>query len=236
MWNKIINRFNIQMLAAFLFLTSFLTSNGQQNEKLPVIKKFSEYKQSVKADSLKKMVELRTIMPIIHYDLRYATLNNFVHEQMYKDGDVTFLRLPVARAIAKVERELNEEGLALKIWDAYRPHHVTVRMWNLIKDDRYVADPKKGSGHNRGIAVDLTLINKASGAELDMGTGFDNFSDTAHQKFANLPSVVLQNRQLLKTTMEKYGFTPLETEWWHFSWNHSDFEVLDIEPKKFKKN
>ena len=113
---------------------------------------------------------------------------------------------------------------------------MTVRMWNLIKDDRYVADPKKGSGHNRGIAVDLTLINKASGAELDMGTGFDNFSDTAHQKFPNLPSVVLQNRQLLKTTMEKYGFTPLETEWWHFSWNHSDFEVLDIEPKKFKKN
>jgi D-alanyl-D-alanine dipeptidase len=236
MCNKIINRFNIQRLVALLFLTTFITSNGQQNEKLLIIKKFSDYKQSVKGDSLRKMVELRTIVPNIHYDLRYATINNFVHEQLYKDGDVTFLRLTVARAIAKVERELNEKGLALKIWDAYRPYNVTVRMWNLIKDDRYVADPKKGSGHNRGIAVDLTLIDKASGAALDMGTDFDNFSDTAHQNFTNLPAIILQNRQLLKTTMEKYGFKALETEWWHFYWNHSDFEILDIGPKKFKKN
>lgn len=237
MCNKIINRFNIQLLAAIIFLTAIrVSSHAQQNEKLLVIKKFSEYKQSIKNDSLKKMVELRTIIPNIRYDLRYATINNFVHERLYKDGNITFLRLAVARAIAKAEAQLNENGFALKIWDAYRPYNVTVRMWDLIKDDRYVADPKKGSGHNRGIAVDLTIVKKATGAELEMGTGFDNFSDTAHQEFTNLPAEVLRNRRLLKTTMEKYGFKALETEWWHFYWNNSDFELLDIDPKKLMKN
>jgi D-alanyl-D-alanine dipeptidase len=211
--------------------------HAQQNSDPQIIRKFSVYKQSVKKDSLKKMVELKTIMPDIQYDLRYATINNFLHEQLYKNGDVTFLRLPVARAIAKVQRELNEKGLSLKIWDAYRPYSATVKMWNLIKDDRYVADPKKGSGHNRGIAVDVTIINKATGEELNMGTGFDNFSDTAHLDFMNLPAEVLKNRSLLKTTMEKYGFKELETEWWHFYRNNtSDFELLDIDSKKFKKN
>jgi D-alanyl-D-alanine dipeptidase len=224
------------MLAALIFLKSPLISDAQQNEKLLVIKKFSDYRESVRNDSLKKMVELKTIMPNIRYDLRYATLNNFVHKRLYRDGRMTFVRLVVARAIAKVEGELNEKGYALKIWDAYRPYNVTVKMWNLVKDERYVADPKKGSGHNRGIAVDVTLVNQTSGVELDMGTGFDNFSDTAHQNFANLSTHILKNRLLLKTTMEKYGFKALATEWWHFYWNNSDFELLDIDPKKLQKN
>ena len=88
-------------------------------------------------------------------------------------------------------------------------------MWEPIKDERYVADPKKGSGHNRGIAVDLTLINLKTKEELPMGTGFDNFSDTAHQTFTALPEQILQNRNLFKNFMEKYGFKALETEWWH---------------------
>ena len=108
-------------------------------------------------------------------------------------------------------------------------------MWELIQDERYVTDPKKGSGHNRGIAVDLTIIDRTTGKELDMGTGFDNFTDTAHQTFKNLPLEILNNRGLLKTVMEKNGFVAMETEWWHFFWNNQDFELLDIGPKKFKK-
>jgi D-alanyl-D-alanine dipeptidase len=235
MCNKIVNRFYIQTIPLCIFLTLLLSAIHAQ-ENLHVIRKYSEYKQSVKKDSLKKMVELKTIMPDITYDLRYATINNFVGEQLYKKSNIAFLRLVVARAIAKIQQELNEKGLSLKIWDAYRPYSVTVKMWELIKDDRYIADPKKGSGHNRGIAVDLTIINKTSGVELNMGTGFDSFSDTAHQNFVNLPAEILQNRGLLKTTMEKYGFKALETEWWHFYWNNSDFDLLDIDPKKFKKN
>src|SRR5437867_1601617 len=84
-------------------------------------------------------------------------------------------------------QELNEKGLGLKIFDAYRPYSVTVKFWELIKDERYVANPSKGSGHNRGIAVDLTIIHLKTNEELNMGTGFDNFTDTAHQAFVNLP-------------------------------------------------
>jgi len=155
---------------------------------------------------------------------------------VYKNGTRAFLRLPVARALALVQQELNEKNLSLKIWDAYRPYSVTEKMWELIKDERYVADPKKGSGHNRGIAVDLTIIDRKTGKELDMGTGFDNFTDTAHQTFKDLPAEILANRSLLKALMEKYGFVALETEWWHFFWNNPDFELLDIDPGKFEKN
>jgi D-alanyl-D-alanine dipeptidase len=235
MCDKIINRFYIQITAVSIFLTLLLSTIHAQNN-LQVIRKYSDYRRSIKQDSLKKMVELKTSVPDIQYDLRYATINNFVHKQLYKNADITFLRLAVAQALAKVQHDLDKKGLGLKIWDAYRPYSVTVKMWELIRDDRYVANPKKGSGHNRGIAVDLTIINKTSGRELNMGTGFDNFSDTAHASFMNLPSEVLQNRALLKTAMEKYGFKVLDTEWWHFYWGNSDFELLDIDPKKFRKN
>jgi D-alanyl-D-alanine dipeptidase len=235
MFDKIINRFNIQRVVVMIFSTTSLSVIYAQ-KNVQVIKKYSAYKQLVAKDSLKKMVELKTIVQGIKYDLRYATINNFMHWQLYKRGDKTFLRLPVAQALAHIQQELNKKDLELKIWDAYRPYRVTVKMWKRVKDDRYVADPKKGSGHNRGIAVDLTIINKTTGAELDMGTGFDNFSDTAHQDFKNLPPEILQNRSLLKAIMEKYDFRPLETEWWHFYWNNSDFELLDIDPEKFKKN
>jgi D-alanyl-D-alanine dipeptidase len=232
MCNKIINRFYIQIAALTIFLTLLLSDTDAQD--LNVIRKYSEYRRSVKKDSLKKMVELKTIMPDIDYDLRYATSNNFLHEQLYKNGEITVLRLVVARSLARVQQELTSMGLSLKIWDAYRPYSITVRMWDLIKDDRYVANPKRGSGHNRGIAIDLTIINKTDGAELNMGTGFDNFSDTAHADFMKLPADILRNRKLLRTTMEKYGFNALETEWWHFYWNNSEFEILDIDPGKLK--
>jgi D-alanyl-D-alanine dipeptidase len=235
MLNKIVNRFNIRTIVVCIFLTSLFTRlNAQGN--IAVVKKFSAYEKAVRENALKKMVELKTFIPGVRYDLRYATTNNFMHQKLYQDGDMTFLRLPAAEALAKVQQDLNEKGLSLKIWDAYRPYSVTVKMWEPIKDDRYVADPKKGSGHNRGIAVDLTIVEINSGSELNMGTDFDNFSDTAHQDFMNLPDVILRNRSLLKNVMEKYGFTALQTEWWHFFWHDPNFELLDIPFKKFKKN
>lgn len=236
MRNKITNRFNIKLLATIIFSTTSLPIlYAQKNSEPQVIKDYAVYKQSLKNDSSKKMIELKTIVPNIQYDLRYSTTNNFMHQQLYKTGSRTYLRLVVARALARVQRELNEKNLSLKIWDAYRPYSITERMWEMIRDERYVADPKKGSGHNRGIAIDLTIIDRTTGKELDMGTGFDNFTDTAHQDFKNLPPEILANRRLLKTVMEKNGFVALETEWWHFFWNNQDFDLLDIDPKKFKK-
>jgi zinc D-Ala-D-Ala dipeptidase len=197
---------------------------------VPVINKLAEYQLSVHNDSSKKMVELQTLLPGIVYDLRYATINNFMHRQMYVPATRhTFLRLPAARALAAVQKELKSQGFGLKIFDAYRPYGVTISFWELVKDERYVANPKNGSGHNRGLAVDLTIIDLKTRRELDMGTEFDNFTDSAHHNFTALSPAVLQHRKLLKETMEKHGFKKLDTEWWHFYWsNDRGYEVLDI--------
>jgi D-alanyl-D-alanine dipeptidase len=177
------------------------------------------------------------MVPGLVYDLRYATTNNFMKRLMYPAGtNITFMRLPAVKAMQQVQQELNKSGLGLKIFDAYRPFSVTVKFWELVHDERYTANPSKGSGHNRGIAADLTIINLKTGKELDMGTGFDNFTDSAHHAFTKLPEEVLQNRLLLKSTMEKYGFKAFDTEWWHyFLDNGSKYEILDIDFKKLKK-
>lgn len=196
----------------------------------PVMEKYAAYRAAVRKDSLQQMIELKTLSPNLRYELRYAGTNNFMHRKMYPENPVhTFLRAPAAKALAAIQAELNINGLGLKIFDAYRPYSVTVQFWELVKDERYVANPAKGSGHNRGLATDLTIINLSTGQELDMGTGFDNFTDTAHHSFTGLPEKVLQNRVQLKNLMEKYGFRPLETEWWHYYWpNDREYEVLDL--------
>jgi D-alanyl-D-alanine dipeptidase len=241
MHSKISNRFYILSLTLFIFSTIHSPACKAQTEtgtKPYVITKYTLYKKQVQQDSTKKMIELKTLMPSLKYDLRYATTNNFMHRLMYpQNTNITFLRLPAAMALQEIQQELNEKGLGLKIFDAYRPYSVTVKFWELIKDERYVANPAKGSGHNRGIAVDLTIIKLQTDEELNMGTGFDNFTDTAHQTFMHLSEEVLQNRNLLRSTMEKYGFVAFETEWWHyFLANGEKFEVLDIDFKKLKKN
>lgn len=211
--------------------------SGIKRYGVAVIDQLSAYQAQIQADSSKKMVELRSLIPAIRYDLRYATTNNFMHRRMYAANiRHTFLRAPAAHSLAAVQQELSTQGYGLKIFDAYRPYSVTVSFWKLVKDERYVANPAKGSGHNRGLAVDLTIIDLKTGKELDMGTGFDNFTDTAHQNFTGLPEAVLKNRQLLKTTMQKHGFAPFETEWWHYYWpNDKNYEVLDIPFNKLRK-
>ena len=219
-----------------LISAGFFIDSSLMAQDLNVGRKNKTYWQQVQADSLQRMVELSSLIPGIVYDLRYATRNNFTKEKLYKRGDMSFLRVQPAYALQKVQQELNSQGLGIKIFDAYRPYSVTKKMWDLIKDERYVANPSKGSGHNRGLAVDLTIINLNTGQELDMGTGFDHFSDTAHQDFKALPEQVLQNRKLLKEMMEKSGFKALSTEWWHYSWtNDRNYAVLDIDFKKLNK-
>lgn len=188
---------------------------------------------TVEKDSLKRMIELKTLIPNIHYELRYASTNNFTGKRLYaKKLKYTYLRTAAAMALSKVQYDLNQKGLGLKIFDAYRPYGVTIKFWEMIKDERYVANPSKGSGHNRGLAVDLTVIDQKTGKELDMGTGFDNFTDSAHHVFTNLPQAVLENRKILKETMLKYGFELFDTEWWHYAWpNDRGYEVLDLDFK-----
>jgi zinc D-Ala-D-Ala dipeptidase len=240
MYYKVMKRFCFLALPPIIFLTisGYWLTIAAQETRPPVTDKYDNYKKQVKNDGNKRMVELKSIIPGIVYDLRYATTNNFMKRLMYPAGtNVTFLRKPAADALQKVQLELATKGIGLKVYDSYRPYAVTVMFWELVHDERYVANPKNGSGHNRGVAIDLTLINSKTKGELNMGTGFDNFSDTAHQSFAKLPQDVLDNRKLLKTTMEKYGFKPYADEWWHYSWPEAaKFEILDIDFKKLKKD
>ncbi len=233
-------RFHIKILFVIIFFLSAKFSFAQDSVLnkygLWIIKSVNILHSTVISNADKQMIDLKKLIPNISFDLKYATDDNFMHQTLYPHITTTYLRWPAVKALQLIQRELNAKGLSLKIFDAYRPYAVTEKMWEPIKDERYVADPKKGSGHNRGIAVDLTIINLKTKKELTMGTGFDNFSDTAHQSFTALPEEVLQNKILLKTIMEKYGFTPLDTEWWHYSLpNAKNFELLDIPFKALKK-
>ncbi len=235
---KIAKRLHIAITAVLFFSLLVLPSFAQQLKTssygVQYIASEKSYKQTLTLDSNKKMVELKQLMPTLIYELHYATKDNFVKQPLYPvRTDFTFLRLPAAKALEKVQNELNEKGYGLKIFDAYRPYSVTVKFWELIKDERYVANPAKGSGHNRGLAVDLTIVDLKTGVELDTGTGFDNFTDTAHHTFTQLSTTILQNRNLLKEVMLKHGFNLLETEWWHYYWpNDRNYEVLDIRFKE----
>ncbi|HEY6505603.1 MAG TPA: M15 family metallopeptidase [Chitinophagaceae bacterium] len=237
---KFSDRFSIYPAVIVIFLTGTVPLNcpaqDTTNKGPRVTTDMLAYQKQVALDSTKKLVELRSYVPGIIYDLRYTGANNFMQQPMYPDGTKeTFLRLPAAIALAKVQAELNKKGWGLKVFDAYRPYSVTVKFWELVKDSRYVANPAKGSGHNRGVAIDVTLIDLQTGEEPDMGTGFDNFSDSAHHSFKKLPGDVLQNRSLLKNVMEKNGFKALDTEWWHYlfaSW--SRYELLDIDFRSLK--
>lgn len=149
------------------------------------------------------------------YDMKYATKDNFLKVAVY-DCAACYLRYKTVKALLKANKAFLEKGFSIKIFDCYRPLSVQKRMFALVSNPDYVADPAKGSLHNRGGAVDLTLVD-ADGNELDMGTPFDFFGPKAAHTFAELPQNIRDNRRLLKETMEANGFTALKTEWWHYN-------------------
>lgn len=159
-------------------------------------------------------------------DLKYATTDNFVGEKMYDCGRC-FLRKEVAQQLDRAHKALQEKGYGLKMFDCYRPRPIQWKLWKKVPDRRYVADPEKGSMHNRGAAVDLTIVD-AKGKELDMGTPYDFFGPQAHPSYTALPDTVLHHRKLLSKTMMQYGFRPTNTEWWHFSWNGQNYPLSDM--------
>ncbi len=161
------------------------------------------------------LVEVRTLAPQILVDLRYATAQNFTGKILYPKEAGCYLRMPVAQSLAKVAVALAADGLSLKVFDCYRPQRVQFLLWELVKDERYVANPNKGSRHNRGAAVDLTIVDQA-GQELPMPTAFDDFTEKAHRSYSELPEPAKRNRARLEQAMARAGFVGLSTEWWHF--------------------
>ncbi|MEM6725958.1 MAG: M15 family metallopeptidase [Bacteroidota bacterium] len=173
-------------------------------------------------------IDVKLLDSTVTIDIRYATTNNFVEEVMYDCGRC-LLRPEVAKAVVKLHRELIDRGLGgLKFFDCYRPRPVQQKLWDKVPDPRYVTNPAKGSMHNRGAAVDLTILD-AEGNELDMGTGFDFFGKEAYHDYTDHPEIILDNRNLLKTSMEAAGFRGIRTEWWHYSYKvKGGYEISDF--------
>lgn len=149
------------------------------------------------------------------FDLRYATDNNFLKEQVY-DCAECYTRVKTVKALLAANDDFSNSGVKIKFYDCYRPNSVQYKMWKIVPNPQYVANPVKGSIHNKGGAVDITLIT-LEGEELNMGTDFDFFGRRAYHDNFDLPKEILDNRKLLKETMEKHGFWSTRTEWWHYN-------------------
>lgn len=162
-----------------------------------------------------EFVKLAALDSTFQYDMRYATSNNFLKEKVYECDDC-LIRKEVALSLINANNYFKSIGYQIKFFDCYRPLDVQKKMWEVLPNPTYVANPAYGSIHNRGGAVDITLV-KLTGEELDMGTGFDHFGKEAHHAYEDLSAEVLANRKLLKDGMSKSGFTPIRSEWWHYN-------------------
>ena len=148
-------------------------------------------------------------------EMKYATTDNFMKKKVYDCADC-YLRYKAVKQLVEANKAFIKDGYRIKIFDCYRPLDIQKKMWKIVPNADYVADPKRGSVHNRGGAIDITLID-ATGKELDMGTPFDFFGVEASHKFQELPEEVKENRAYLKEIMIQNGFKPLESEWWHYN-------------------
>jgi len=217
----------------FIFFLSFsfvaiAQTNPQPGKKLIVISSYNQYLASIKTNPNNELLEIKKEIPNIKLDIRYATKNNFMQQVMYKQARA-FARKPVIESLKKIQKELNKKGYGLKIFDGYRPYAVTVEFYKKASDKNFVANPAKGSKHNRGCAVDLTLIYLKTGEEVPMPTPYDSFSAAAAAKYEPVTAEVRKNREFLIATMKKYNMNVLENEWWHFDFSGwQNYDLMDI--------
>lgn len=172
-------------------------------------------------------VDVNSLDTTIVKDIRYATANNFTEQVIY-DCPKCWMRYGAAKDFVKAEQEFLSKGYRIKVFDCYRPHSAQYKLWEILPNKNYVANPQRGSIHNRGAAVDMTLVDSL-GKELDMGTEFDFFGLKAYSIFYGLPDTVLKNRKLMWSVMHKYGFKEIKTEWWHLShYSCMKYPISDI--------
>ncbi len=158
------------------------------------------------------------------YDMKYATNSNFLKEKVYDCGEC-YLRLKTVYSLISANKKFIKKGYRIKLFDCYRPLDIQKKMWAIVSNPKYVANPEKGSIHNRGGAIDVTLVD-LDGNELDMGTPFDYFGNEASHVYQNLTEVQKKNRKLLRKMMMKSNFQPLESEWWHYNLKDSKNDKL----------
>jgi D-alanyl-D-alanine dipeptidase len=165
------------------------------------------------------LVELRKLDPTIKLEIRYATRNNLFGTVFYSEPRA-FMQRPAAEALVRVNRKLKTAGYGLLVHDAYRPWYVTKVFWDATPEDKkkFVADPSKGSRHNRGCAVDITLYDLKTGKPVEMVSTYDETTDRAYPDYPGGTSLQRWHRDLLRREMESEGFTVYEAEWWHFDY------------------
>jgi zinc D-Ala-D-Ala dipeptidase len=173
------------------------------------------------------LIDVKSKIPDIEVDLKYASMENFTHEKIY-NFEICYLLDVVVEKLGLIQQELATLNLGLKIWDGYRPIYAQKKLWQILPDENYVAHPQKGGRHTRGTAVDVTLINLSTKDELEMPSGFDDFSEKACINYMEASPNAIKNRTLLINIMQKHGFIVWINEWWHFDlcgWQ--DFPLID---------
>jgi zinc D-Ala-D-Ala dipeptidase len=183
----------------------------------------------LRQDQMSGLIELNRLDPSIRLDIRYATQNNFTGRVLYSQARA-FLMAEPAAALFRAHRRAREEGYGLTIFDAYRPWQVTKALWDATPRDQrgFVANPKEGSKHNRGSAVDLSLHDLKTGQLVEMPTAYDDFTRRAYREFEPVSSAARLNRKRLETWMEAEGFKGIRNEWWHFDWEAwRDYPILN---------
>jgi D-alanyl-D-alanine dipeptidase len=225
-----ISRFHFIILISILCFPALL--QGQDKKQNPygltILSDIQVYRDKCNENEVWCLVNLEDAIPGILLDIRYATDNNFTKRKVYTSAHA-FLRKPAAEALALVQQDLAGQGLVLKVFDAYRPYAATLVFWDLIKDTLYVASPRQGSRHNRGCAVDVTLVDLKTGMEVEMPTAFDEFSINASAAYPDVTEKAKANRAVLINAMQNRGFRVIDSEWWHFDYEGwSRFDLMDI--------
>ena len=226
-------KYSVVLLSLLLTISCNQRKNTDQNDTADVETKM--VLDSASKDSMDKVakpalksfegladttfVRLADFSEDFAYDMRYATDNNFLKAKVY-DCAECYTRVKTAKALIEANKDFMEKGVKIKFYDCYRPNSVQYKMWEIVPNPQYVANPDKGSIHNKGGAVDITLVDM-EGNELDMGTDFDYFGKRAYHDNVDLPQKILDNRKLLKETMEAHGFWSIRTEWWHYSFKQA---------------
>lgn len=198
----------------FICLLIACKSGQLQSNKSSVLLDITKEKDS------NAFVNLRNYSTDFVYDMKYATADNFLKEKVYP-CDECYLRVKTIKALLDANKAFLEKGYRIKLYDCYRPKSIQKKMWQIVPDANFVANPKKGSIHNRGGAVDISLVDW-NGKELDMGTRFDFFGKEASHNFLDLSAEILANRKLLKDIMLQHNFKSFDSEWWHYNLNGSN--------------
>jgi D-alanyl-D-alanine dipeptidase len=214
------------------FVIAFFLIGLSANAQIKVVN-YDSYHALIKSSPEFALVEVDDSS--FYKDIRYATSNNFTKEIVY-DTAAVYLSIDARNALIKVADFLKPLNVGLVIYDAYRPYRYTVKFWEIIHDDRYVADPKKGSRHNRGCAVDVGLFNLKTGQFLDMPTAYDDFSEKAAANSKDRTKLQSKNVKLLQKAMTDCGFQLFATEWWHFDYSGwQQYPIYDISFQELSK-